>query len=356
MTTNKLTRAKSNSCYRTVDCRSNSNRQNARPSPGYHNQSGRNPNDYKRYSNDTSKRSSDNKEKPRAFVIDAEPEDYYDDDADCGTLVCEANACSSNGRPTLKRLDVEAEMGGCRINTKMLIDTGATASFINPKKLPKALSFLVDLFLEGKDVDNSLNLKKSKFKFKSAFHQTVEDCAVAKVKLRINNWIGEHEFVLANTNEAAILGVDFFERYRATYDFENNAMIIKDENTLFHLNFIAEENKEIPELQRTTCFKAFACDDKVIKPNSALIIRATASELDTKVKTVMFEAVSKIDTEKGLLWANSVSEVNEHKTFYVNIVNASDREVRVEKNSVIGEVSELEDDSVPYTDDKTDVS
>ena len=65
------------------------------------------------------------------------------------------------------------------------------------------------MFCRGYTKLNPLKLRKANFQFQAAFDSKQRECAIANLKLEINGWRGEHEFVFAELNEAAILWVRF---------------------------------------------------------------------------------------------------------------------------------------------------
>ena len=85
-----------------------------------------------------------------------------------------------------------------------------------------------------------MNLRKANFQFQAAFDANERECAIANLSLNINGWLGEHEFVFAEVNEDAILGLDFFRKYNAFFDFKTNKLGLIDNEKIFELNYVEE--------------------------------------------------------------------------------------------------------------------
>ena len=110
----------------------------------------------------------------------------------------------------------------------------------------------------------------------SAFDTNVVDTDYAKCDIQINDWNENHEFYV-ETNEVAILGLDFFKKFNATMNFSTNELKIKYNENEYSLNSIecnAEESTEEEDDEK-----------RDVSVNSDIIIPAN-SETEIDIETV----------------------------------------------------------------------
>ena len=72
----------------------------------------------------------------KSFKIDAELELPQTDEEDCEMMSVSYYCEDTKKKNRLSRVNVEVELAGIKVNMNMLIDSGSTSSFINPKRLP----------------------------------------------------------------------------------------------------------------------------------------------------------------------------------------------------------------------------
>ncbi|RMZ97741.1 hypothetical protein BpHYR1_023571 [Brachionus plicatilis] len=83
----------------------------------------------------------------------------------------------------------------------MLIDSGETSSYIIPDRLPKDMANQLQQFLNNDGQVDGWYLKRADLTIRSARKTEKIKCATRQVKLRINEWVGNHEFIFANLVE-----------------------------------------------------------------------------------------------------------------------------------------------------------
>lgn len=282
--------------------------------------------------------SQPNQRTARTFNIDANDENEQEelivninDEEDCLTLECENYTCTDKPE-RLVRVKAEVELNGVTERLPMLIDCGATASFINPAKLSSESSKTVSNFLNFGTAPENMNLKRIKLTMKSALIAKTIECAVAKINFSIGEWNGVHEFIFADVAETAILGLDFWRKNEAKLDFEANEISIRD-NTRRYTIWRAEHIKTVTisnapaRLSQTTTIKPF-CEQ---------IIRVRVPvEFETE-PIVMFEPTSnESNLKRGIIMASSVSNVSENRDVLVSVINTTEQEVQLKENSDLG--------------------
>ena len=140
--------------------------------------------------------SNERKEK-QGYMIEAEIEVDSDEHQETNLIECQNIVCCDKTK--LVKIESNVELFGQDLKVKFLADSGSSASFISPNSLPKSLSDKIDNFVKyGNKVCKSLDLRKTNLTIKSALNTKEVECAVGKVKFKMNDWEGEHEFIFAN--------------------------------------------------------------------------------------------------------------------------------------------------------------
>ncbi|CAF0918922.1 unnamed protein product [Brachionus calyciflorus] len=161
---------------------------------------------------------TDYRPRTKTFTFEAELRNEFDSDIEAKTVYCESFNSSGLKSTTLTRVEADVELDKSKLNIPILIDSGATASFINITKLPAKIADKISKFLDGDTNSNEFGLKRIDLTIKSALNTETVMCAIGKIKLQINSFIGEHEFIFTDITERAILGMDFLKNLKAVYD------------------------------------------------------------------------------------------------------------------------------------------
>ena len=134
----------------------------------------------------------------------------------------------------LSRVNVEVDLAGIKVNMNMLIVSGSTSSFINPKLLPPGIAMWIENFIDGHKNNNALKLTKTKLIIKAALSESTMECAIATPRIKIGDWIGEHEFIFAEIKGTAIIGHDFLPKFNADFNFTNGKLRVDDNGMIYH--------------------------------------------------------------------------------------------------------------------------
>ncbi|RNA17154.1 hypothetical protein BpHYR1_004122 [Brachionus plicatilis] len=95
-----------------------------------------------------------------------------------GNIVqCESFSLELARATKLTRLETMVSVGNCEFSVPMLLDSGATASFINISKLPKELAEKVNKVISGQSEFNDLGLERVEVNIKSALNCQAVACA-----------------------------------------------------------------------------------------------------------------------------------------------------------------------------------
>ena len=167
----------------------------------------------------------------------------------------------------LSRMEAEVELAGIKLNMNMLIDSGSTSSFINPRKLPHGISLWIDNFVNGNGDHNALELKKTKLVIKAALSESTLVCAISTPKLTIGDWTGTHEFIFADIRETAILGHDFLSKHNANFDFARDKLTVRDKGVTFNLNYINDIKQDGNEELEPKVVKSILKESEPIETN-----------------------------------------------------------------------------------------
>lgn len=168
--------------------------------------------------------------------------------------------------------------------TKLLIDGGASHSFIHINTLPNEIKEKI------KRKDKSLNLTKTIFTLQTATSSSDILCYVGNFKIQIGKWSGMQRFVISDEvkSERALVGRDFLKKYRA---------IVNHGTDEIKLN---QRDNEIFSLTKINCKLS---EKVIIPPQSVNIIKTTIPTVHID-KTILFEPNENINTH-GLLWATN---------------------------------------------------
>ncbi|CAF0896852.1 unnamed protein product [Brachionus calyciflorus] len=126
-----------------------------------------------------------------AFTIEAEVDE--DEIVEANTLFGVSFSCDPLRNSRLTRVETKISLGQHEFNLPMLLDSGATASFININKLPSTMAETVKHVIAGNQVEKSFGLERIEVRIKSALSCESIACARGKVRIGINSWSGEHD-------------------------------------------------------------------------------------------------------------------------------------------------------------------
>ncbi|RNA29077.1 hypothetical protein BpHYR1_038437 [Brachionus plicatilis] len=162
--------------HKSMDCLTRINQSSRKES---------NENSFRRYSKSSeyptsSKRTEFNQE---SYTIDAELDEYENLEETTNTIY--AQNYTHNQASNLVRVGAALEVNNRNIPMNMLIDSGATASFINPDRLPKDKANQMDQFLNNNGQVDGWDLKKADLTIRSARKTEKIKCATGQVKIRI---------------------------------------------------------------------------------------------------------------------------------------------------------------------------
>ncbi|CAF1030452.1 unnamed protein product [Brachionus calyciflorus] len=302
-------------------------------------------------------RTTNQREKQQGYVIDAEIEVDSDETQEANSIECQ-NIIGYD-KSKLVRIESKVELFGQKVNMKFLADSGSSASFISPDSLPINIAEKINRFMKTGNQAKGMMLRKTNLTIKSALNTEEVKCAVGLVKTKMNGWEGEHEFLFAKLSEPAILGIDFFKKFEANFDFTDMEIVIKDNNQKHKINMVNSS-------ETIESFKV-RLDEKIrIKANSENLIKITAECFNAN-DCVMFEpnALTVKDLSNGIVLASSLNTVQEDKSVFLSVMNTTSKDVYISKNSLVGSLcyaeeaisstEETAEENLPKEDIKMDV-
>lgn len=270
---------------------------------------------------------SESKASSDTFLLDAFSDELLlEVDQECNAVECDSFSVDITKEP-LMRMKVEAALGDAVVTMPALIDCGSTASFISPEKLPKPIEDEVRDFIDYGKKTNLLELRKVKLTMNSVTSTKIVNCALGRVKIKIGDWVNEHDFIFTNIKEAAILGLDFFRANGAKCDFENEKIFLKDKNKTILVFDGKNKNENVNKIE-TLAFppQEVRLKQKVkLKANSENLINVKLDRISTN-KTVHFipDRTNEVDIKRCLIFASSVSEIDNDNSIYISAINFSD--------------------------------
>ena len=113
-------------------------------------------------------------------------------------------------------------------NVKLLIDTGASHCFVNPKIFSESIRTKIEEFKANNSV-NSLDMKIFNGFIQTVNANNVSCCVFVDLNLKIGKWSGIQEFIISDEieNENCILGRNFLKKNHVKIDYGNNKLTIK---------------------------------------------------------------------------------------------------------------------------------
>ena len=110
-----------------------------------------------------------------------------------------------------------------------MFDGGAVCSFMQQTVLKKEIRELIKKFLDGGCKLNPLGLRAELITIKGATSATTELCAVVTLKVQIEDWVGEHEFIISDKldDKEIILGRDFLRKNHVIIDHGKDNITLK---------------------------------------------------------------------------------------------------------------------------------
>ncbi|RNA21701.1 hypothetical protein BpHYR1_051240 [Brachionus plicatilis] len=211
---------------------------------------------------------------------------------------------------------------GCALN--MLIDGGASHSFINMNVLPKAVVDMIETGASG------LDIVKREYSLEMATETRTISCFIGRFLIKIDEWIGEQLFVVSRdlSSEHCFIGKDFLKKNRVLVDHYNDKILIRSESC-------------VP----TICANKINCVvQKAVKiePHSEKLIYAKFGKMELN-RTMIFESNPILD-HKGIKLACSLHQVEKHtEQILVSALNATTDTVKLEPNEIVGFLEEAGD-------------
>lgn len=126
------------------------------------------------------------------------------------------------------KLKGEIKFKNDKINTNILVDTGASHSFINPKIFSEQTQKQINDFKLNKTNVNSLNLKLFNGLIETVNSNKKTCCIVVTLHVRIHKWRGTQEFIISDEieNEECILGRNFLKKNHVKMDYGSDKISI----------------------------------------------------------------------------------------------------------------------------------
>ncbi|RNA44347.1 hypothetical protein BpHYR1_010328 [Brachionus plicatilis] len=203
------------------------------------------------YSYNNRYRSIQSKSSPtlaKSYTINAELEEYESLEETTNTIYVQN--CTHNQELNLGRVSAALEVNHEDIPMNMLIDSGATASFISPTRLPKAMANQLEQFLNNNSQVVRWDLKRADFTKRSA--QTGILC-VDFINASNNNTVMENGTLIGVATKLRSWKIKqrMFKMLRS----HPNKMSVKDRNELVKLIIKYADVFQLSEFEMVLKFK-----------------------------------------------------------------------------------------------------
>jgi len=265
-----------------------------------------------------------------ADVFQDEVEEWTEDDDEHTEFnhvdlieVIDANFTSTSNKSTLMRIDGDFKFPNTKetISIKLLVDSGASHSFVKLHCLPNDLRKEVGSYLNQQKEIADPNFELKQFVLNGATTSEKLNMVRARLDFYIKGKKYNHPFLISDAiRETAILGRDFLKAHNTVIDHSNDSITI---------NKLEEEKTNQVKL----------VEDVVLKARHECVLKGITS-MDTG-KCVVFESVSNL--HEYVLFANTVNTIDEEKAVYLKLANISNEEITLKAGTVVGALNLLDE-------------
>lgn len=148
--------------------------------------------------------------------------------------------------------EIKFKNNDSRLKTNILIDTGASHCFINPKIFSDSIRTNINQFKLDNSI-NSLDLKLFNGLIETINSSQKTCCIVVNLRIKIGRWRGLQEFIISDEieNEECILGRNFLKKNKvkidygcekltigSSIDFESIYLLILENYFFFYLKYL----------------------------------------------------------------------------------------------------------------------
>lgn len=233
----------------------------------------------------------------------------------------------------LIRTPGECDFGESSATIQMFVDCGSSSSFINPQKLPPSILNEVSDFIHFGKPSNTFKLSKLRLILFSALSSKCVVCARGKVNLKIGKWVGEHDFIFTEIKEAAILGLNFWIKRKANFDFKNNEIIFSENGRDFKID--SKENSIKHNINSIDISPSnIRLGNKIkLRPNSEQFVKIQIPDYFNKNEHVLIDCpIKELDFKRGIMLANTLSKIDNENTILASAMNFSDNEIELDQD------------------------
>lgn len=226
-------------------------------------------------------------------------------------------------------------------NIPILIDTGASHSFIHPKCLPDEMRKILRERFDTPEKYNmafgesSINLVKTTEQIK---------WITAPFHVKIDNWSGIFSFVLSDVlnTEHVIIGKDFLDNFNTLILNKENKLVFDWRSNLSQISKIEKKatKTDAVSVDVNVSINCVINGRQVIKARSEQLVKIKPKTRPEYEANVMLFEGEKVDIN-GLCWAKSINKLNDDGTITVSVINNSNSDITM-KDGIVGTVSEVE--------------
>lgn len=203
---------------------------------------------------------------------------------------------------------------GCAV--KMLVDGGASHSFLNMSVLPDPVVKMIEAGANG-------NIVKREYHLQMATETKLITCYLGKFLVKINDWIGEQTFVVSRDvySEQCILGRDFLKDNKVLVDHSSDQIQIRSQSLVQKAN-----------VNKIECVVSKTVE---VEPLTERLVYAKIGKLEVN-RLMLFEPNYDFES-KGLKFASSLHKVEENMDkIVVSVLNSTTEKLRIEQGECVG--------------------
>lgn len=212
-------------------------------------------------------------------------------------------------------IPAEVLIGENEVGLTMLIDTGATRSFVSQKFFDEKLKMFV-------------RKRRNGLKFYGVGRQALLSSGEVELDVRIGDDIVRHVFIVAEIEDDGVIGFDFCKTHRLEWKWQEEMVILHSTPG----QTVHDKGKEVPSVAR---IRVITCESETIPGRSEKIIKGRLSK-GWHASEGMIECDSNF-IQKHAMGVAAVLCDGSKGEVPVRLINVNDREVHVSAHTVVGD-------------------
>ena len=239
----------------------------------------------------------------------------------------EVNSISNLQEETHEEINVNTSVTSClyltssvyNYTSKFLIDTDSPYSILSKNILYKF------------QTEENLQMQSDNTRLRAADGNVIQTSGKLSVPLQIDQKVFQQVFIIANIQGIdGIIGMDFLHQYDAVLNIKKQTLTTR------------KGKIKLSQQTSNTCARIQLVDTTVIPPNTEIFLKGKIEQPCIRKESISIAEPTRFLANKGCLIARTLVNPTD-KDILMSILNLSDEAVKVNQNSVIGILQEVEE-------------